>query len=42
MDMTAITLCNENNIPIRVFNIKSTGDLYDIIMGSNIGSTIGK
>ena len=23
MDMTAITLCNENNIPIRVFNIKN-------------------
>ena len=42
MDMTAITLCNENNIPIRVFNIKSPGDLYDIIMGSKIGTTIGK
>lgn len=42
MDMTAITLCNENNIPIRVFNIKSSGDLYDIIMGSKIGTTIGK
>jgi uridylate kinase len=41
MDMTAITLCNENNIPIRVFNIKSSGDLYDIIMGSKIGTTIG-
>ena len=42
MDMTAITLCNENNIPIRVFNIKSPGDLYDIIMGSKIGTNIGK
>ena len=42
MDMTAITLCNENNIPIRVFNIKSPGGLYDIIMGSKIGTTIGK
>ena len=42
MDMTAITLCNENNIPIRVFNIKSPGDLFNIIMGSKIGTTIGK
>ena len=42
MDMTAITLCNENNIPIRVFNIKSPGDLYDIIMGSKLGTNIGK
>ena len=41
MDMTAITLCSENNIPINVFNIKKEGDLLDIIMGSNIGTTIG-
>ena len=42
MDMTAITLCQENNIPIKVFNIKSSGHLYEIIMGSNIGTTIGR
>ena len=42
MDMTAITLCHENNIPIKVFNIKSSGDLIAIISGSNIGTTIGK
>ena len=42
MDMTAITLCKENNIPIKVFNIKSSGDLLDIVMGSKIGTTIGK
>ena len=42
MDMTAITLCQENNIPIKVFNIKTSGHLYEIVMGSNIGTTIGK
>ena len=42
MDMTAITLCKENNIPIKVFNIKNPGDLLDIVMGSKIGTTIGK
>ena len=42
MDMTAITLCKENNIPIKVFNIKSSGDLLDIVMGSKIGTTIGR
>ncbi|SVA07603.1 uncharacterized protein METZ01_LOCUS60457 [marine metagenome] len=42
MDMTAITLCKENNIPIKVFNIKNSGDLLDIVMGSKIGTTIGK
>ena len=41
MDMTAITLCSENNIPINVFNIKNSGDLTDIIMGSKIGTIIG-
>ena len=40
MDMTAITLCKENNIPIRVFDIKNKGHLLDIIMGSNIGTVI--
>ena len=41
MDMTAITLCKENNIPIKVFSIKNSGDLFDIVMGSKIGTTIG-
>ena len=40
MDMTAITLCKENNIPIRVFNIKNSGCLLDIVMGSKIGTLI--
>ena len=42
MDMTAITLCKENNIPIKVFSIKNSGHLLDIVMGSNIGTMIGK
>ena len=41
MDMTAITLCSENNIPINVFNIKNSGDLLDLVLGSNIGTMIG-
>ena len=41
MDMTAITLCKENNIPIRVFNIKNSGLLLDIVIGSKIRTAIG-
>jgi len=41
MDMTAITMCSENNIPINVFNIKKPGDLLDIVVGSKIGTIIG-
>ena len=31
MDMTAITLCKENNLPIRVFDVKIPGALKQII-----------
>jgi uridylate kinase len=40
MDMTAFTLCRENNIPIRVFNINNQGDLKELILGSNIGTLV--
>ncbi|MEE9571723.1 MAG: UMP kinase, partial [Candidatus Neomarinimicrobiota bacterium] len=42
MDMTAITLCRENLLPIKVFNINNTGDLKQIIMGSNIGTLVSE
>jgi len=40
MDMTAFTLCRENNIPIRVFNINNQGNLKELILGSNIGTLV--
>ena len=42
MDMTAITLCRENLLPIKVFNINNTGDLKQIILGSNIGTLVSE
>ena len=42
MDLTAITLCKENNIPIHVFNIKETGALKKLIMGSKIGTLVSE
>ena len=42
MDMTAITLCRENSLPIKVFNINNTGDLKQIILGSNIGTLVSE
>jgi uridylate kinase len=42
MDMTAITLCRENFLPIKVFNINNTGDLKQIIMGGNIGTLVSE
>ena len=40
MDMTAITLCKENNLPIRVFNINHTGDLKALVLGGKIGTLV--
>jgi uridylate kinase len=42
MDMTAITLCKENNLPIRVFNINHTGDLKALVLGSKIGTLVSE
>ena len=40
MDLTAITLCKENNLPIRIFNINNSKDLKKIVLGSNIGTLV--
>ena len=40
MDLTAITLCKENNIPIQVFNIRQTGSLKNLVLGGNIGTLV--
>ena len=40
MDLTAITLCKENALPIRVFNINNNGDLKRLINGEDIGTTV--
>jgi len=40
MDLTAITLCKENVLPICVFNINNKGDLKRVVEGKNIGTTI--
>ena len=40
MDLTAISLCMDNNIPIRVFNLNSLENLKKAIMGEEIGTII--
>ena len=40
MDLTAITLCKENMLPIHVFNINKNGDLKKAILGESIGTII--
>ena len=40
MDMTAFTLCMENNLPIIVFDMNKPGNLFDIIDGKEVGTLI--
>ncbi len=40
MDLTAITLCQENKLPIKVFNMNVRGNLKKLVTGENIGTLI--
>lgn len=40
MDMTAFTLCQENNLPIIVFDMNKEGNLYNIVEGKNEVGTL--
>ena len=40
MDMTAFTLCKENNLPIIVFDMNKKGNLKNIILGHKIGTLV--
>ncbi|MEO8664278.1 MAG: UMP kinase [Ignavibacteria bacterium] len=40
MDLTAITLCQENKLPIKVFNMNVKGDLRKLVNGEDIGTLI--
>ncbi|CAA9392632.1 Uridine monophosphate kinase [uncultured Microcoleus sp.] len=41
MDSTAIALCKENNIPIMVFDLSVSGNIYRAVMGESIGTLVG-
>lgn len=40
MDLTATTLCKENNLPIIVFDMDTVGNLKKVMMGENIGTLV--
>ena len=40
MDLTAITLCEENKMPIRVFNGMENKNIYNALVGKEIGTLI--
>ena len=40
MDMTAFTLCKENDVPVIVFNMNEPGNLKKVIEGIEIGTLV--
>lgn len=40
MDMTAFTLCQENNLPIIVFDMNATGNLLNVVTGKQVGTLV--
>lgn len=40
MDLTAISLCQENDLPLKVFNMNVPGNLLKVVMGENIGTFV--
>ena len=40
MDLTAITLCEENKMPIRVFDGTQNTNIYNVLTGNELGTLI--
>jgi len=40
MDLTAFTLCQENKLPIKVFNMNISGNLNKVCQGESVGTLV--
>jgi uridylate kinase len=40
MDATAIVMCRDNGLPLRVFNLMNEGDLLRIVDGEDVGTLV--
>jgi uridylate kinase len=40
MDSTAVTLCRDNKMPIRVFKLTSRGNIKRVCLGDDIGTVV--
>ncbi len=41
MDLSAVSLCKDNNLPVIVFNLQRAGNIRRVVLGEKIGSRIG-
>ena len=40
MDATAVVMCRDNRLPLRVFNLNNPGDLTRIVRGEDVGTVV--
>jgi len=40
MDLTAISLCRDNGLEVRVINIREPGNLVKLLRGDKVGSVV--
>jgi uridylate kinase len=40
MDATAIVMCRDNRLPLRVFNLGNPGDLLRVVCGEDVGTLV--
>jgi uridylate kinase len=40
MDLTAVSLCKDNNLPMIVFNMNQPGNIKRVVMGEKVGSLV--
>ena len=40
MDATAVVMCRDNHLPLRVFNLNNPGDLTRIVRGEEVGTSV--
>ena len=40
MDLTAVSLCKDNNLPMVVFNMNEVGNIKRVVMGEKLGSLV--
>jgi uridylate kinase len=40
MDATAIVMCRDNNLPLRVFDLHDAGGLLRIVDGEDVGTLV--
>ncbi len=42
LDTTAVVMCRDNDLPIRVFNLNNEGDLIRVVKGEDVGTLVTK